>query len=237
VLETKLPKRFYDTVSLDEGSGGYTVLLDGKKVRTPGRTDLCVASKVLAEALQREWDAQKDHINPAAMPMTKRANTALDRVFRNEEEVVKEIIEYAGADLLCYRAGDPEGLVELQCAQWDPVLEWIREDLGVEFLAEKGISHFAQPRQSLDQIRSVFAIKSFYELTPLYSITTLTGSALLALAHAHGFLSADELWTAANVDEDWQSSKWGEDDEAVKRRKTRRAELDEDARFFAMMRS
>ena len=234
--EAKLPKRFYDTVSLDEGSDGFMILLDGKKVRTPARADLCVASKVLAEALQREWNAQKDHINPLAMPMTKRANTTLDRVYGNEEELVKEIIEYAGADLLCYRAGDPEDLVELQCAQWDPVLEWISEDLGVEFLAEKGISHFAQPRQSLDQVRSVFAIKSFYELTPLYSITTLTGSALLTLAHAHGFLSANELWTAANVDEDWQISKWGGDDEAVKRRKARRAEMDEDVRFFELVR-
>ena len=234
--DAKLPKRFYDTVSLDEGGDGFTILLDGKKVRTPARTDLCVASKVLAEALQREWNTQKDHIDPLAMPMTKRANTALDRVRGCEEEVVKEIVEYAGADLLCYRAGDPEGLVELQCAQWDPVLEWIGEDLGVEFLAEKGISHFSQPRQSLNQIRSVFAIKSFYELTPLYSITTLTGSALLALAHAQGYLSADELWAAANVDEDWQISKWGEDDEAVKRRKARRDEMDGDVRFFELVR-
>lgn len=234
--DAKLPKRFYDSVSLDEGSGGYTVLLDGKKVRTPARADLCVAGKTLGEELKREWDAQQDHIDPLAMPMTKRANTALDRVRGREVEVVKEIIQYAGADLLCYRAAEPEGLVEMQCTHWDRVLDWVKEDFGCQFLAEKGISHFAQPRQSLDQIRSVFAIKNFYELTPLYSITTLTGSALLALAHAHGFLSADELWTAANVDEDWQISKWGGDDEAVKRREVRLAELDEDVRFFELVR-
>ncbi|MHA1166134.1 MAG: ATP12 family chaperone protein [Alphaproteobacteria bacterium] len=234
--ETKLPKRFYDAVSLDEASGGFTILLDGKKVRTPARADLTVASRALAEELVREWDAQKKHIDPASMPMTKRANTALDRVRGREEEVVKEIVDYAGADLLCYRAENPEGLVELQNAHWDRVLEWAREDFGPQFRVEEGISHFAQSRQSLDQIRSVFAIKSFFELTPLHTITTLTGSALLALAHAHGFLSADELWAAANVDEDWQISKWGEDAEAVTRRKIRRAELDGDVRFLELVR-
>lgn len=233
--KTKLPKRFYDAVSLGEASGGFTILLDGKKVRTPARADLTVASRALADELLAEWDAQQEHIDPAAMPMTKRANTALDRVRDREEEVVKDIIDYAATDLLCYRAESPEGLVELQNTHWDPVLEWIKRDFGPEFRVEEGISHFAQPRLALELIRSVFAIKSFYELTPLHTMTTLTGSALLALALSHGFLNADELWAAANVDEDWQISKWGEDDEAMKLRKLRRAELDEDVRFLELV--
>ncbi len=232
---SKLPKRFYDTVRLDEGSGGFTILLDEKKVRTPARADLIVAKRALAEELVAEWETQKEFIDPARMPMTKRANTALDRVRGREEDVVKEIIDYAGTDLICYRAENPEGLVELQNAHWDRVLEWVREGFGPEFRVEEGISHFAQSRQALDQIRAVFAIKNFYELTPLHTMTTLTGSALLVLAHAHGFLSSDELWAAANVDEDWQISKWGEDSEAMKRREIRRDELDGDMRFLELV--
>jgi len=237
VPETKLPKRFFDTVSFSEEPQGFTILLDDRQVRTPARAGLCVASRALAEELVREWDAQKEHIDPAAMPMTKRANTALDRVRGREEDVVREIVDYAGSDLLCYRAGDPEELVKLQSEHWDRVLVWVKQDLNIEFLAEQGISHFAQPRQSLDQIRSVFILKSFFELTSLHTMTTLTGSALLALAHAHGYLSADELWTAANVDEDWQISKWGEDTEAVARRIIRRVELDEDVKFLQLVRN
>ena len=237
VSDAKLPKRFYDAVRLDEGPDGFTILLDGRTVRTPARAELRVAGRALAEEIAREWDAQKEHIDPAAMPVTRSANTALDRVRGREEEVIKEIVEYAGADLLCYRAESPEGLVELQSAHWDPVLEWVKEDLGSEFLAEKGISHFAQPRQSLNLIRSVLALKNFYELTPVYTITTLTGSALLALGHVQGHLSADEVWAAANVDEDWQISQWGEDAEAMERRKARRAELDGDVRFLELVRS
>ena len=56
-------------------------------------------------------------------------------------------------------------------------------------------------------------------------MTTLTGSALLALAHAHGRLDAEATWAAAHVDEDWQIAKWGEDAEAKARRQRRWLEM------------
>ena len=48
---------------------------------------------------------------------------------------------------------------------------------------------------------------------------------MLALAVAHGFLSADEAWSAAHVDEDWNIAQWGEDDEARARRAARTVEM------------
>ncbi len=52
-------------------------------------------------------------------------------------------------------------------------------------------------------------------LTGLHVMTTLTGSALLALAHAKGRLSAEQAWAAAHIDEDWQIRQWGVDVEAA----------------------
>jgi chaperone required for assembly of F1-ATPase len=52
-------------------------------------------------------------------------------------------------------------------------------------------------------------------------VTTLTGSALLALALAHGALDQDQVWAAAYVDEDWNSEKWGVDEEVAARRAAR----------------
>jgi chaperone required for assembly of F1-ATPase len=235
--EGQLPKRFYDSVSYDEGPEGFSILLDGRNVRTPARAELCVSGKVLAEEIAREWDAQKETIDPATMPMTKRANTALDRVRGREEEVVGELVEYAGADLLCYRAESPEELIQLQCTHWDPVLAWVKTNIGAEFKLQTGISHIAQPEQSLALIGSGYSAYDPFELAPLYTLTTLTGSALLVLAFAKGHLDVDELWAAAHVDEDWQISQWGEDAEAEARRAIRRAELGMDASFLALVRS
>jgi chaperone required for assembly of F1-ATPase len=59
----------------------------------------------------------------------------------------------------------------------------------------------------------------------LHVITTLTGSALLALAVLRGELSLDDAWLAAHVDEDWNMEQWGRDELALERRAFRRAEM------------
>jgi chaperone required for assembly of F1-ATPase len=56
-------------------------------------------------------------------------------------------------------------------------------------------------------------------------MTTLTGSVLIALAHASGALGVEEAWEAAHVDERFQESIWGEDDEAMARRGRREADF------------
>ena len=237
MAESTLPKRFYDTVNLEEGPDGYAILLDKRGVRTPARAELRVAGMVLAKEIAREWDDQGENIDPETMPMTKRANTALDRVCGREAEVVGELVDYAGADLLCYRAENPGDLVELQCAHWDPVLAWAKNNMGAAFKVQAGISHIDQPSQALAIIGNAFADYHPFELAPLHTMTTLTGSALLTLAHAKGHLDADQLWAAAHVDEDWQISQWGEDEDAAGRGTARRAEMDADIRFLLLVKS
>ena len=67
--------------------------------------------------------------------------------------------------------------------------------------------------------RSRAAIERFddpFRLAGLSLATTLTGSALIALALAEGALDVDAAWAAAHVDEDWNIAKWGEDAEAMR---------------------
>ena len=221
---TPAPKRFYKMVEIGTAEGGHGILLDGKPVRTPASAALALPSKALAEGLAAEWDAQEDKIEPESMPLTKRAYTAIDAVRARKRDVVDDIVSYAASDLLCYRADGPEGLVELQCFHWDPLLKWTRDEFGANLETGAGISHVAQSEASLGKIRTVFGDHGFFELTPLHTMTTLIGSALLTLAYAHGRLNADELWAAAHVDEDWQIARWGEDEEAMARRVARRGE-------------
>jgi len=229
------PNRFYEAVHIERAKSGHAILLDSKPVLTPTRSELVVPTESLAKAVAGEWEAQGERIDPEAMPLTKRANTALDQVRVREAEVVEEIVAYAGSDLLCYRAESPDGLIELQRSHWDPVLEWVRAEFGADFKTCAGISHVTQPQDSLVHIRRAFAAHDFFQLAPLHAMATLTGSALLAHAHARGRLSADEVWAAAHVDEDWQNSQWGEDAEATVRRAARRAEFDADSRFLELL--
>ena len=221
-MRRELPKRFYKTAEIIEQDGFFHLRLDGRPALSPGRNALAVTEPALAEALCAEWQAQGERINPAAMPVTRLVNTALDGVTGGEPAIRADILSYAGSDLLCYRAGEPQGLVEQQCALWDPVLAWAERLLSVRFKLAEGVVHVAQPREIPIAVKLKLAVYTDpFALTGLSMATSLTGSALLALAVADGFLNADDAWRAAHVDEDWNIAQWGEDAEAAARRADR----------------
>lgn len=233
--ERKLPKRFYANAdAAPAGDGLFRIELDGRPVRTPGRNLVAVASPVLAEALAQEWRAQAEVIDPVTMPMTRLVNSALDGVAGAMEEVGAEIVRYAGSDLLCYRVEAPEPLVALHAELWDPLLDWARARFGATFMLSEGVVHVAQPPRTLDLIASALPDDPL-RLAALNLLTTLSGSAILALAVAHGRLSAEEAWRAAHADEEVQERLWGTDSEALERRTRRYRDFEAAARFFTLL--
>ena len=223
-----LARRFYKEVglgvTLDVASGGgsgFAILLDGRPVKTPAKGELVLPRESLATAVAAEWAAQTVHIDPAAMPLTKLCNTAIDRVRGREGEIADEIAGYAGSDLVCYRAEHPPKLVAMQAAAWDPVLAWARQELHATFTLAHGLMPVTQPSESLAHVRAALDGFNCFALCALHNMTTLTGSALMALAHVRGFLDLEATWTAAHADEDFQIQAWGTDAEAEARRKHR----------------
>ena len=64
-------KRFYKDVSLvDAGNGSYEILLDSKKLKTPGGAVFSVESEPLALAVAHEWESQKDQVLLSQMHLT-----------------------------------------------------------------------------------------------------------------------------------------------------------------------
>ena len=217
-----LPKRFYahaETVAEEEGS--LSASTGRQRGRRP-RNRLLISAPRLAEAVAAEWNAQGEHVDPATMPATRLANTAIDGVAHRLDEVRGEILSYGGTDLLFYRAGEPEGLVARQREAWDPILRWAEERLGARFILAEGVIHVAQPDRTLAALSVALAgYDEPFRLAALHVATTLTGSALIALALAEGALGVEAAWAAAHVDEDWNISQWGADAEALERRARR----------------
>ena len=231
-----LPKRFYTSASVERKCpGDYRIRLDGRPVRTPAKAELAAPTLALAEAIAEEWRAQGTHIDPTSMPLTRLANSAIDGVARREAEVRADIAKYAGSDLLCYRADGPEGLQRRQAEVWDPILRWAEQDLGARFAVGAGLMPVVQPDAAKAAVARALEEYGGFALAALHVITTLTGSVLLALAHARGHLTAGEAWAAAHVDEDWQISKWGEDAEAKARRQRRWADMQAASRMLTLL--
>jgi len=135
-----------------------------------------------------------------------------------------DVERYLACDLVFYRAPGPAGLVTRQGHAWDPVLAWARETLGARFVLAEGIAFVEQPAQALLAASSAIPPHP-WRLGALHSITTLTGSALMAIALAGGALSVDAAWSAAHVDEDWNMEFWSRDELALERRAARFAEM------------
>jgi chaperone required for assembly of F1-ATPase len=231
-MRTVLPRRFYETAATAAVADGYAVRLDDKPICTPARRMLAAPTLALAEAIAAEWQAQKDVIDPAKMPLTRLANAIIDGVVDAPQPVAAEIAKYLASDLLLYRAGAPPGLVERQAQHWDPILAWARQALGADFKLGEGVVHVAQPEAALAAARAAIPLEP-WRLGAVHAMTTLTGSALIALAMARGALSADAAWQAAHVDEDWNMAQWGRDEMAAARQEFRFAEFQAAATVLA----
>ena len=233
-LRPRLRRRFYAEATAGETEGAFALLLDGKPARTPAGRLLAAPMRALTEAIAEEWNAQHEAIEPAKMPLTRLANSIIDGVAVTPAPVADEVGQYLGSDLLFYRADAPKGLVERQAQHWDPILAWARETLGARFILSEGIVHVAQPEGALAAVRPAIPDDP-WRLGAVHVVTTLTGSALIALALAQGRLSAADAWAAAHVDEDWNIDFWGRDELAMQRRDFRWAEMQAAAQVLARL--
>jgi len=225
-------KRFWKDVTVDAELG---VRLDDRPVRTPGRVPLLLPTAALAEAVADEWRTVTNDIDPRAMPLTGLANAAIDRIAPDPAAFAAGLAAYGESDLLCYRADTPPDLVARQAARWDPPLDWARDRYDVHFEIVTGVMHRLQSEATIERLGAAIAARPAFELAPLSPIVTITGSLVLALALAERAIPADEAWTAANLDEDWQAEHWGEDDLAVKTREAHQRDFDAAVRFLSLV--
>jgi chaperone required for assembly of F1-ATPase len=210
-------KRFYANASIGEADGGFTVTLDGKPTKTPSGRTVIVPVRSLAGTIAAEWNAQGEFIEPLTMPVTRFANSVVQGVVDHVAAVTDDAAKYFASDLLFYRAGHPEGLVAREATHWDPVLFWAKDTLGAHFILAEGVMHVRQPESAIAAARGALPTDP-WAIAAVHLITTLTGSALLALALFHGAIDPDQAWAAAHVDEDWNAEKWGVDEEVVARK-------------------
>jgi chaperone required for assembly of F1-ATPase len=237
-LNKALPRRFYKEARAEAREGAFVLLLDERPARTPIGKPLAFPSLAAAEAIAAEWEAQAHWIDPASMPMTCIANSAIDGVAGNLAATVDEIAKYGGSDLVCYRAAGPRTLVDAQAAAWDPILAFARKKIGADFICTEDLRFVDQPHSAgaaataaLKRYGSAGAAAPF-ALASLHVMTTLTGSVLIALGVALGDLSPQAAWRAAHVDEDFEIAAWGEDAEARARRENKWREFAAAARLF-----
>lgn len=207
-------RRFWKAADIRPAGDGYEVALDERPLRTPGKQPLILPTQALAEAVAQEWDAQDDVIRPDTMPLTRAANSAVEKVAPQFEGVAAMLAEYGGTDLLCYRATDPQPLIRMQADAWDPLIEWAASRHDAPLRVTHGVIPVEQPDDSLARLHAQVVGFDLYGLTALHDLVTIPGSLVLGLAVVQDRVSVDEAFQLSRIDEDFQISRWGEDDDA-----------------------
>lgn len=229
-------RRFWKEASTApaEDGAGWQVLLDGRPVRTPAKARLLLPTEALGQEVAAEWAAQGDTVDPGAMPYTRMANSAIDKVAVQFDAVTEMVAAYGGTDLLCYRADGPDTLVQRQAEDWDPLLDWAASGLNAPLVMTSGIMHVEQPANSVATLQSHVRALSPFEVAALHDLVALSGSLVIGLGVLHGVLPVAELWRRSRVDETFQQEQWGVDEEAAEVAALKRAEFLHAARFLAL---
>ena len=237
-MRAVLPKRFYKLAEAVETDAGFAIQLDGRTAKTSGRKPLVVPTQSLAELVAAEFEAQKQFIDPFSMPVLRIVNPSIDSVSGLMADVRADITNYAGTDLLCYRANEPEKLIARQNAIWNPIIARIEQEISARFILAEGVMHVAQLQPTLAAFaqRLEAATPDPFTLSATHVMTSLSGSAMLALSVTASWLGAADAWTAAHLDEDWTIEFWGEDLEASVRRVKRLLEFEAAAKVIESMR-
>ena len=228
-------KRFWKSAEAVQGEEGWGVELDGKPLRTPARVPLIVPNEALADAIAEEWSSIEGELDPRAMPLTGLANAAIDRVAANKEAFAADLARYAEADLTCYRAEGPRGLIDIQAEHWDTLLGWGRRRFDVDFTTTAGIVHVAQPPATIERLAHAISTLDAFRLAGLSPLITIGGSLLAALGVLEGAFTPDQAWDAVTVDDRWQLEQWGSDAEAEAALANRRWDFLAAARFLELL--
>lgn len=227
-------KRFWTTVEVVPEGAGFAITLDGRPVRTPAKAPLLLPTVAMAHAVAAEWAAQEGEVNPAAMPCTRSANAAIDKVAPQFDEVAALIAAYGETDLLCYRAEAPAALAARQAAAWDPLLDWAGGALAAPLARTAGVVPCAQDPGALARLGAAVRAQTPFQLAALHDLVAISGSLVLGLAVIAGRLTAEGAWAASRIDEAWQTEQWGEDAEAVAAETLRHRDFLHAARFHGL---
>jgi chaperone required for assembly of F1-ATPase len=230
-------KRFYRKAEAAKRAGGYAVTLDGKPIKTPGKRDLLAPSGALAAAIAEEWNAQETEVRTATMPLTRLATTTLDRVATQRDAIIRQTANYAGTDLVCYRATHPPALAARQQAVWQPLIDWALLRYDAPLVITSGVIPKSQSAESLRAFTAAVAEQNDFALTALHVVTAACGSLIIALALLEGQLDAHQAFVASQLDESFQIERWGEDAEQAGRRSALAAEIQAAARLISLLRA
>jgi chaperone required for assembly of F1-ATPase len=219
---------------------GFRVMVGDRPWTTPGGAELAVPSRPLAEAVVAEIAGARESgkagaVRLDALGLTRLAATAIDRIAPNPEATARALLAYAETDLVCYRAEVRSNLRARQNMEWQPLVDWLEGAFGARLITVEGVMPAAQSSLALDALSVALGKYDAFVLAGLGLAVQTAGSLVVGLALTEGRLDAAEAFALAELEETFQNEQWGEDAEALARRRLRGEDLALAERFLRLV--
>lgn len=218
-------KRFYEVASHQRVGEGWQVTLDGRGIKTQGGKPQIVPNEELAIALQLEWGAQEEIIDPDRFHLRDMVDYAIDVIAPHPDGVAYKLVTFADTDTLLYRADPDEPLYARQREEWEPIVTAFERREGVTMKRVSGVIHTAQDEAALEKLRARLTTLDPFSLSCLESLTSIAASLIIGMTALEPGQEADELYAAAHLEEEWQAQLWGRDEEAEDRKRKRKLDF------------
>ena len=212
-----------DIVQVKQGK--YQLNINNKSLKTPDGNIIELPSIKLAKILLKDYESSFKSKPLNIVRPIKITNTAIDKIKPNNIFYINEITDNLNNDMICYFANSPVELVDLQNKDWIPLINYMKSSYNIELIYTSKLFSINQKPDSLLKLKNILNEINIFKLSAIYTLSQITKSIIISLALVNNKISAKKAFENSNLEELYQISKWGKDEEAFDRLNTIKVDI------------
>ena len=205
--------------------GKYLLNINNKSLKTPDGNIIELPSMKLAKILLKDYESSFKSRSLNIVRPIKITNTAIDKIKPNNIFYINEITDNLNNDMICYFANSPVELVDLQNKEWLPLINYMESSYNIELIYTSKLFSINQKPDSLLKLKNILNEINIFKLSAIYTLSQITKSIIISLALVNNKISAKKAFENSNLEELYQISKWGKDEEAFDRLNTIKVDI------------
>ncbi len=205
--------------------GKYLLYINNKSLKTPDGNIIELPSMKLAKILLKDYESSFKSKPLNIVRPIKITNTAIDKIKPNNIFYINEITDNLNNDMICYFANSPVELVDLQNKEWLPLINYMKSSYNIELIYTSKLFSINQKPDSLLKLKNLLNEINIFKLSAIYTLSQITKSIIISLALVNNKISAKKAFENSNLEELYQISKWGKDEEAFDRLNTIKVDI------------
>jgi ATP synthase F1 complex assembly factor 2 len=211
-------KKFWKSATVSEERCGFSILLDGRPLKTPAGKQVMIPleRRVLATLTCAEWELQDQVLKSYSLPLTSIVMRSLDSLENDttRQGVIDNVLNYVHTDSICYQQDYPESFVKLQQEYWNPIVQWVNEKYDLDVETTTGILSIQQSEKVMKKFREIVESFDTFTLAAFEKAVLRSKSFMIALALIERHIDVEFAAMATRLEVYHQIQRWGEVEDA-----------------------